>query len=164
MAKRYRFASMWNGGDKFIADETYVLAANYDALAVELALQKEALAWVIDNFNTFKQPPSHLNAIIDEACLKAMAADADAVALTAETSAEPSCEGCASAVPVARVGNVVCHLYETGGAKRCTAKIAPETGVQPEKCPHGVLWRGPVCMDCVNEAFGYQSKTGEKHG
>jgi hypothetical protein len=40
---------------------------------------------------------------------------------------------------------------------------APETPAEPEKCPHGILWRGPVCMDCVNEAFGHQSKTKMHH-
>lgn len=37
---------------------------------------KEALAWVLKNFNTFAQPPENLRHIVDESCLKAMTADA----------------------------------------------------------------------------------------
>jgi hypothetical protein len=47
--------------------------------ANKVALFEEALVWVLDNFNTFKQPPEHLKGIVDSACLKAMTADADAV-------------------------------------------------------------------------------------
>jgi hypothetical protein len=47
---------------------------------------KEALAWVLKHFNTFAQPPEHLKSIIDDACMKSMTADEDAVRATAEAA------------------------------------------------------------------------------
>jgi hypothetical protein len=41
MVRRYKFASAWNGGDQFIADEIYVLASEYDALSARLAERKD---------------------------------------------------------------------------------------------------------------------------
>ena len=58
----------------------------YDGNAHRMVSELEAaLSWVLKHFNTFAQPPEHLKGIIDDACLKAMTADEDAVRATSET-------------------------------------------------------------------------------
>ena len=63
-------------------DNVDVAKINIDLIKRNRELEA-ALAWVIDNFNTFAQPPEHLKGIVDAACLKAMTADEDAVRMTA---------------------------------------------------------------------------------
>lgn len=47
-----------------------------------IELHEQALAWVLSNFNTFKQPPDNLKGIVDAACLRSMTADAEMCAAT----------------------------------------------------------------------------------
>jgi len=62
--------------------ECETLKAELFKATVSIRKHEEALAWVIEHFNTFAQPPDHLKAIVDDACLKAMTADEDAVKAT----------------------------------------------------------------------------------
>lgn len=87
VAMTFEEASRWITSQEEMIDR---LTSDKARLAAELALQKESLVWVLDNFNTFKQPPDRLKHIIDASCLKAMTADEDAVILTSETFAEPA--------------------------------------------------------------------------
>ena len=74
-------------------------------IALERIAQLEAaLTWVLANFNTFEQPPEHLKSIVDDACLKAMTADEDAVRMTAEARRSAPETACDCAGPVGPAG------------------------------------------------------------
>ena len=122
MVERFKLAStsmveFTDGSREFVrasdydaqVEENERLRAKFSDLGIRQLLERiaqleAALTWVLANFNTFEQPPEHLKSIVDDACLKAMTADEDAVRMTAEARRSAPETACDCAGPVGPAG------------------------------------------------------------